>query len=166
MPRDVSSPAKVPNLNAYRPGVGLMMFSRTGLVFVAQRLDSVDAWQMPQGGIDAGEKPRQAALRELEEEIGTAKVTILAESQDWYAYDLPNELRRKLWGGRFRGQRQKWFALRFEGADSDINLKTKHPEFSAWKWTKVGSLPDLIVPFKRELYVALVAEFGHLAKPS
>jgi putative (di)nucleoside polyphosphate hydrolase len=165
MPRDVSSPAKARRLSAYRPGVGLMMFSRTGLVFVAQRLDSVDAWQMPQGGIDAGEKPRQAALRELEEEIGTAKVTILAESQDWYAYDLPNELRRKLWGGRFRGQRQKWFALRFEGADSDINLKTKHPEFSTWKWTEVASLPALIVPFKRELYVSLVAEFGHLAKP-
>jgi putative (di)nucleoside polyphosphate hydrolase len=166
MPRDVSPSAKAPNLSAYRPGVGLMMFSRTGLVFVAQRLESVDAWQMPQGGIDPGEKPRAAALRELEEETGTSKVTILAESQDWYAYDLPSELRRKLWGGRFRGQRQKWFALRFDGSDSDINLKTKHPEFSAWKWTEVASLPALIVPFKRELYVSLVAEFGHLAKPT
>jgi putative (di)nucleoside polyphosphate hydrolase len=164
MPRDASPPAKVPNLSAYRPGVGLMMFSRTGLVFVAQRLDSVGAWQMPQGGIDPGEKPRAAALRELEEETGTTQVTILAESQDWYAYDLPNELRRKLWGGRFRGQRQKWFALRFEGDDSDINLGTKHPEFNAWRWVEVAALPDLIVPFKRDLYISLVAEFGHLAK--
>jgi putative (di)nucleoside polyphosphate hydrolase len=165
MPRDVTS-AKVPKLSAYRPGVGLMMFSRTGLVFVAQRLDSQeDAWQMPQGGIDAGEKPRDAALRELEEETGITQVTILAESADWYAYDLPHELRRKLWGGRFRGQRQKWFALRFEGHDDHINLKTKHPEFKAWKWTPVASLPELIVPFKRPLYLSLVAEFGHLAKP-
>ncbi len=117
-------------------------------------------------GIDPGEDPHTAALRELEEEIGTRRVTILAESKDWYAYDLPPKLRRKLWGGRFRGQRQKWFALRFEGADREINISTKHPEFNAWKWAPVAELPDLIVPFKRELYVALVAEFGHLAAPS
>jgi putative (di)nucleoside polyphosphate hydrolase len=166
MLRDVSTPDGARALAAYRPGVGLMMFSRSGLVFVAQRLDSVDAWQMPQGGIDAGESPHAAALRELEEEIGTNHVTVLAESKAWYAYDLPAKLRRKLWGGRFRGQRQKWFALRFEGADRDINIATKHPEFSAWKWAKVAELPDLIVPFKRDLYVALVAEFGHLAASS
>jgi putative (di)nucleoside polyphosphate hydrolase len=166
MLRDVSTPDGARALGAYRPGVGLMMFSRSGLVFVAQRLDSVDAWQMPQGGIDPGESPRKAALRELAEETGTSQVTILAESKDWYAYDLPPNLRRRLWGGRYRGQRQKWFALRFEGSDSDINLATKHPEFSAWKWAPVADLPGLIVPFKRDLYVALVAEFGHLAAPS
>ncbi|MBI3453973.1 MAG: RNA pyrophosphohydrolase [Rhodospirillales bacterium] len=149
----------------YRPGVGIMLFSRQGLVFVAKRIDMPsDAWQMPQGGIDDGENPRQAALRELAEEIGTAKAEFLAEGRDWKCYDLPPELRGgRLWGGRFRGQSQKWFAMRFTGTDGDINIATEHPEFLAWKWTPVDTLPQLIVPFKRSLYRELIAEFGHLA---
>ena len=148
----------------YRPGVGLMMFNRDGLVFVARRIDMPsEAWQMPQGGIDPGETPRHAAMRELKEEIGTDKAAIIAESRDWYTYELPPDLKAWLWGGRYRGQRQKWFALRFTGADNDINIATEHPEFLAWKWTPVSTLPELIVPFKRNLYVALVAEFAHLA---
>jgi putative (di)nucleoside polyphosphate hydrolase len=149
----------------YRQGVGVMLFNRAGAVFVGRRIDThADAWQMPQGGIDDGESPRDAALRELAEEIGTAKAEIVGESRDWYAYDLPPAVRRKVWGGRFRGQRQKWFALRFTGKDSDIDLDTAHPEFAAWKWVSLPSLPELIVPFKRALYRELVAEFGHLAK--
>jgi putative (di)nucleoside polyphosphate hydrolase len=147
----------------YRSGVGIMLFNRDGGVFVGQRSDAPGAWQMPQGGIDDGESPRDAALRELEEETGTAKADILAESRDWYAYDLPPELRAHMWGGRFRGQRQKWFAMRFTGRDADINIATKHPEFDEWKWVPVDRLPGLIVGFKRPLYRDLVAEFGHFA---
>ena len=151
----------------YRPGVGVMLFNRAGRVFVGRRLDMPSAaWQMPQGGIDEGETPRAAALRELAEEIGTAKAEFLAESRDWYAYDLPPELRPRLWGGRYRGQRQKWFALRFTGVDADVDLATKHPEFIAWQWAAPESLPGLIVPFKRRLYRDLLAEFGHLAAPA
>jgi putative (di)nucleoside polyphosphate hydrolase len=125
----------------------------SGRVFIAQRLDSSDeAWQMPQGGIDPGEEPALTALRELREEIGTDKATILAESPEWLRYDLPEDLRRKLWRGRFRGQRQKWFALRFDGDDSDINIATSHPEFSHWRWEDADRVPNLIVPFKRALY--------------
>lgn len=147
----------------YRLGVGVMMLNRDGKVFVAKRIDTPDAWQMPQGGIDADESPRAAALRELAEEIGTANAIILAESRDWYAYDLPPALRGSVWGGRFRGQRQKWFAARFLGDDAEINLATAHPEFDAWRWVRVAELPSLIVPFKRQLYAELVAEFGALA---
>jgi putative (di)nucleoside polyphosphate hydrolase len=148
----------------YRQGVGLMMFNRAGLVFVARRIDMPsEAWQMPQGGIDPGEAPRHAAMRELKEEVGTDKAEIIAESRDWYAYDLPPDLQGWLWGGRYRGQRQKWFALRFTGEDGEINIATEHREFLAWKWTPVSTLPELIVPFKHNLYVALVAEFAHLA---
>jgi len=144
-----------------------MLLNAAGLVFVARRIDmSSAAWQMPQGGIDAGESPREAALRELEEEIGTAKAEIIAESSDWLSYDLPPELLDGLWGGRYRGQRQKWFALRFLGADADINIATQTPEFQEWKWVEMAELPRLIVPFKRDLYRRLVAEFGHLAAPA
>lgn len=149
----------------YRPGVGIMLFSREGRVFVAKRIDTPDAWQMPQGGIDEGEDPRDAALRELKEEIGTANAIILAESRDWHAYDLPPRLRGRVWGGRFRGQRQKWFAARFMGEDAEIDLATAHPEFDAWKWVALPALPTLIVPFKRPLYAALIDEFGALAVP-
>jgi putative (di)nucleoside polyphosphate hydrolase len=145
---------------AYRRGVGIMLFNRAGLVFVAQRIDTdADAWQMPQGGIDDGEEPAEAALRELEEETGTDRAEIVAESKDWYRYELPDDLRALVWGGKYRGQIQKWFAMRFTGSDGDIDIDTAHPEFSAWKWAKPATLPDLIVPFKRALYRDIVAEF-------
>ncbi len=148
----------------YRPGVGVMLINGEGRVFVAQRIDmQSQAWQMPQGGIDPGESPRQAALRELREEVGSAEAEIIAEARDWMRYDLPAELVPRLWGGRFRGQEQKWFAARFLGRDADIDLDTEAPEFRAWRWAEMAELPDLIVPFKRRLYQDLVAEFGHLA---
>lgn len=144
----------------YRPGVGMMLYNSTKKIFVAKRLDMrAEAWQMPQGGIDEGEEPRPAAMRELAEEIGTDKATIMAESRDWYTYDLPPDLIPKVWGGRFRGQRQKWFLMRFDGEDSDINIETEHPEFLEYKWVVPAELPGVIVPFKRKLYEALVEEF-------
>ena len=150
---------------AYRPNVGVILVNRDGLVFVAARLDNpADAWQMPQGGIDKGEDPRVAALRELEEEIGTGKAEIVAESEGWHEYDLPPELVGKMWGGKYRGQKQKWFVLRFLGKDKDIDLDTKHPEFRDWKWVPFEQVPDLIVPFKRELYRELVGTFGDVVK--
>jgi putative (di)nucleoside polyphosphate hydrolase len=148
----------------YRPGVGIMLLNAAGEVLVAQRVDMPsEAWQMPQGGIDAGETPQAAAWREMQEEIGTGAATMLAESRRWYRYDLPLELVPRLWQGRFRGQEQKWFAFRFTGTDADITIDSDHAEFSRWKWTAMASLPSLIVPFKRQLYLDLVAEFGHLA---
>lgn len=152
----------------YRLGVGVMLLNTDGLVFVAKRIDMpVDAWQMPQGGIDQGEDPRAAAFRELEEETGTAKAEIIAESREWLTYDLPPELLgRIVWGGRYRGQKQKWFAMRFLGADGEIDLEAHaHPEFSEWHWAPVDTLVEMIVPFKRDLYRQVVAEFAHLAKP-
>ena len=151
---------------AYRPCVGAMILNAQGRAFVAQRIDSPGlAWQMPQGGIDKGEDPRKAVLREVEEEIGVAadQLDVLAEHPDWLRYDLPAELIGKLWKGRYRGQEQKWFALRFLGADSDINIETDHPEFSAWRWTALDELPDLIVPFKRDIYRQVVSAFRNLA---
>lgn len=138
-----------------------MLFNRDGFVLVAQRLDIPSAaWQMPQGGIDAGETPRQAAMRELREEVGTDRAEIVAESGGWLTYDLPPQLAAKLWGGRYRGQTQKWFAARFLGSDDDIDIATNSPEFSAWKWAPLEALPSLIVPFKRPLYADLVRELG------
>ena len=140
-----------------------MLLNRKRRVFVAQRIDTpVPAWQMPQGGIDEGEAPREAALRELEEEIGTSKAEILAESRGWLRYDLPVGLVPKVWRGRYRGQQQKWFVLRFLGEDGDIRLDTAKPEFSAWKWAAPESLADVIVPFKRQLYHDILAEFAPL----
>ncbi len=148
----------------YRDGVGIMLINAKKHVFVARRIDTTsEAWQMPQGGIDPGESPVQAALRELGEETGTDKAEILRESAGWYEYDLPDHLIPVIWGGRFRGQRQKWFALRFTGTDADIDINTEHPEFSEWQWTEIKNLPGLIVPFKRDLYQALVDEFSDLA---
>jgi len=138
-----------------------MLLNRAGEVFVGRRIDMpvLPAWQMPQGGVDPGETPFQAALRELREEIGTNKAEFLAESQGWLKYDLSFELSRGVWGGRYRGQPQKWFAMRFTGNDSDINLATEHPEFDAWKWISPERLPDVIVPFKRQLYIDILGEF-------
>ncbi len=153
------------DLARYRPGVGIVLIGPGGRVFAGRRIDlmpDVDAWQMPQGGIDPGETPRQAALRELREEVGTDKAAVLAESRGWYAYDLPGGADGGLWGGRYRGQRQKWFALRFTGSDEDINLATEHPEFDAWQWLAPARLTELIVPFKRDIYRAVFAEFAPL----
>jgi putative (di)nucleoside polyphosphate hydrolase len=149
----------------YRRGVGALLFNGRGEVFVARRVDAADGWQLPQGGIDDGERPRQAVLRELAEEIGTGRATILAKSARWHCYDLPVELRDKVWHGRYRGQKQRWFALRFTGDDSDINLNaSRHPEFNAWRWVDLASLPALAVPFKRQLYRDLTEEFTPLAQ--
>ena len=151
----------MPGKLGYRSAVGIMLLNRAGEVFVARRIDMpmLPAWQMPQGGIDKGETPLQAALRELKEEIGTNKAKILGESRMWLKYDLPVELTGGVWGGRYRGQRQKWFAMRFTGADRDIDLATDHPEFDAWKWIRPERLPQIIVPFKRQLYIDILAEF-------
>src|SRR5579859_614547 len=149
----------------YRPCVGIMLLNRDGKVFVGKRLDqTVEGWQMPQGGIDAGEEPRQAALRELQEEIGTARAEFIGEIEDWITYDLPPHLVGIAFHGRFKGQRQKWFCLRFLGEDSEINLNTHEPEFSAWKWVEVDALPEMIVPFKRASYLAVVQAFRGLAR--
>lgn len=147
----------------YRPCAGVMLLNADGNVFVGARIDSkLGAWQMPQGGIDKGEDPRAAAYRELEEETGVARrlTEFLAEAPHELTYDLPEELIGKVWGGRFRGQRQKWFLLRFTGEDSDVNIATDHPEFHSWQWAAPADLPDLIVPFKSELYRQLLAEFA------
>jgi len=149
----------------YRPGVGIMLLDKLGRVLVAQRLDMPsEAWQMPQGGIDKHEEPLEAARREMKEEIGTDKAVLEAESRGWHRYDLPPDLADQIWKGRYRGQRQKWFAFRFRGKNKDIDIATKHPEFSRWRWAEMRELPELIVPFKRQLYATLIEEFGHLAK--
>lgn len=156
-------PASLP----YRPCVGLMVLNSGGKVFLGKRIDqSIESWQMPQGGIDEGESPRETALRELEEEIGTTKVEFLREHPNWLTYDLPPQLIGIAWQGRFRGQKLKWFAVRFLGADADINVKTDHQEFSDWKWAGIDDLLRLIVPFKRETYAKVIAAFSDLAKPA
>lgn len=148
----------------YRRGVGIMLLNDAGKVFVAKRIDMTsEAWQMPQGGIDDGEEPRTAALRELKEEIGTDKAEIIAESQDWLRYDLPDALVPKIWKGRYRGQKQYWYVMRFTGNDRDIDIATDHPEFSEWRWAEMHTLPDIIVPFKKDLYAELVRRFGQFS---
>jgi putative (di)nucleoside polyphosphate hydrolase len=159
----------------YRPCVGTMVFNGEGRVFVGRRTsgpEQLDAdiqhsWQMPQGGIDPGEDPLRAALRELREETNITSVTLLGESRDWFTYDLPPALIGKAWGGRFRGQRQKWYALRFTGSDAEIDVAHPfgdHAEFVAWRWAALAELPDLVIPFKRQVYTAIVAEFTDLAR--
>ncbi len=155
----------------YRLNVGAALFNPAGQVFVGRRTDlGVDAqavWQMPQGGIDEGEDPAAAVLRELEEEIGTARATILAEHPDWLTYELPAELAQRAFRGRYRGQRQKWFALRFDGTDADIRLDGhSHPEFSAWRWAPLAELPGLAVAFKRDIYTEVARAFAGFAERS
>lgn len=151
-----------PRKNLYRLGVGIVLFNREGKVLVGQRLDmQSDAWQMPQGGVDANETPLAAAWREMEEEIGTKEAELLGESSQWFSYNLPPDLQKVLWSGKYRGQRQKWFAFRFLGDDQDINIQTQHPEFRNWQWIEFQEAPNLIVPFKRDLYKQVVKEFEH-----
>lgn len=154
----------------YRPNVGAVLFNRDGLVLVARRADLPNAegdaggWQLPQGGIDADEDPRVAVLRELEEEIGTAKAEVIGEHEEWLTYDLPPDLIGVALHGRYRGQRQRWFALRFTGEDSDIRLDLDpHPEFDAWRWARLAELPDLAVAWKRPIYEVLVDSFARFA---
>lgn len=148
----------------YRPGVGLMLLNGEGRIFAGQRIDQVaEAWQMPQGGIDAGETALEAALRECAEEIGTARVDVVAESAVWRRYDLPEAIADKVWQGRWRGQQQKWFALRFLGEDHEIRVaEVAEPEFDAWRWVRSDELLRLIVPFKRALYREVLEEFAAL----
>lgn len=158
----------------YRDNVGAVLLNPQGLVLVARRADVPQAeghaggWQLPQGGVDPGEDLRRAVLRELAEEIGTDRAEIIAEHPDWLHYDFPPELARRGFriAQRYRGQRQRWFALRFLGADSDIRLDAdEHPEFDAWRWARMAELPGLAVPFKRPIYEILVRSFAHLATP-
>jgi putative (di)nucleoside polyphosphate hydrolase len=145
----------------YRPGVGIMLLNARGEIFMGRRADvQDDAWQMPQGGIDEGETPQQAAMRELKEEIGTDSAEIISESRGWLYYDVPEELARKAWGACWKGQRQKWFVMLFKGDDSGINLAGDHPEFNAWRWVPAQELIELAVSFKRQLYLDVIGEFA------
>ena len=149
----------------YRSNVGIMMVNEKGYVFVGQRLDNnQNAWQMPQGGIDAGEDPETAAYRELLEETGVKKqdVRFVASSSKWLSYDLPEDLIPILWNGKFRGQKQKWFLFKFLGEDRDINIATEHPEFSNWKWISKENLLKEIVPFKKSVYENVLKEFKNI----
>ena len=150
--------------NAYRPCVGVMLVNADGRAFVGKRIDNKegDWWQMPQGGVDDGEDLHQAMLRELAEETGAHEehLEVISALEEELLYDLPPELKGKLWGGKYVGQRQSWFLVRFTGTDSDIDLDAHdHPEFCEWKWVDPELLPDLIVPFKRDVYRAIVEEF-------
>ena len=158
----------------YRPNVGAALFNRDGLVLVGRRADlprgplrpggRTGVWQLPQGGIDEGEDPRRAVLRELREEIGTDRAEIIAEHPDWLSYDLPPHLLGRALGGRYRGQRQRWFALRFTGTDADIQLdRDPHPEFDAWKWLRLADLPHQEVGFKETIYAILAVSFAPCA---
>ena len=149
----------------YRPCVGIFLLNNDGLVFAGRRIDSrAEAWQMPQGGIDAGESPLQACMREMREEIGTNTAELVSQHNDWLYYDIPLPLADRLWQGRYKGQKQKWMALRFTGDDSDINIATEEPEFCEWKWLPPHDLVDLAVPFKRDVYQNVLAAFAPYLK--
>jgi putative (di)nucleoside polyphosphate hydrolase len=150
----------------YRLNVGAVLFGPDGRVFVGKRIGVPDAWQLPQGGIDKGEDPREAVLRELLEEVGTAKAEVIGEHSGWLQYDLPPALLGVAWGGKYRGQKQKWFALKFLGTDEDIQLNADdHPEFEDWKWVPLAELPALAVAFKRDIYEVLARDFTVYAEP-
>jgi len=159
------TPDQIANL-PYRPCVGVMLINGEGRVFVGQRNDQFgDAWQMPQGGVEKGEDVHEAALRELWEETGVTRdlVTLVDQTQDWLTYDLPHDIVPNIWKGRFRGQKQMWFLMRYVGRDDQVNIATKHPEFTKWRWLNADQLVDSIVPFKREIYTQVLAAFsGHL----
>ena len=157
----------------YRPNVGAALFNRDGRLFVARRAALPNAegapggWQLPQGGIDGDENPAAAVLRELEEEIGTGLAHVIGEHPEWLTYDLPPDLLGRALGGRYRGQRQRWFALRFDGHDSDIHLDLDpHPEFDAWRWAELSELPAMAVAFKRPIYDILARDFAQYAVPA
>ena len=164
------------NQPVYRPCVGVMLINRAGLVFIGRRRNKKlvehvapgHEWQMPQGGIDHGEDPFAACLRELHEETNVRSASLIAEAPDWYSYDLPVDVAHQAWRGRYQGQRQKWFALRFEGEDSEIDIETPgggvhKPEFDAWRWERMTLLPELIIPFKRDVYEKVVTAFAPYA---
>ncbi|MBN8631439.1 MAG: RNA pyrophosphohydrolase [Rhodobacterales bacterium] len=151
-----------PETLPYRPCVGVVLIDARGMVFAGQRIDNPSpAWQMPQGGIDEGEKPREAAYRELWEETGVTrdKVEFVGKTHGWVTYDLPPELLGKVWGGKYRGQKQKWFLFRFKGQDADVKIASEHPEFAAWRWILVDEMVAGIVPFKRAVYEEVVRSF-------
>lgn len=154
------APARLRAGLPYRPCVGIMLVSGGGDIFAGERIDTPGAWQMPQGGIDAGESAEDAALRELEEEIGVPPTVVRLEeaTADWVTYDLPDDLLGKVWKGRYRGQKQRWFRARFLGLDSDIRLDTAHPEFARWQWMRPKALLKAIVPFKRAVYESVLNE--------
>ena len=145
----------------YRPCVGVVLANPDGLIFTGERIDTPGAWQMPQGGIDDGETPEGAALRELEEETGVPQrlVKVEAETDGWIRYDLPDHLLGKVWKGRYRGQEQKWFLLRFQGSDADIDITRHHKEFARWRWSSADEVLDNIVPFKRAVYDLVISQF-------
>jgi putative (di)nucleoside polyphosphate hydrolase len=164
----------MPQSLPYRPCVGIMLLNRDGRVFIGRRgdgpehVDATHVWQMPQGGIDADEDPWRAALRELYEETNVRSVERLGETRDWLTYDIPREIIGQAWKGKYRGQRQKWYALRFTGRESEIDVAHPagghEPEFTAWRWEPMENLPALIIPFKRKVYEQVVAEFRRFAK--
>jgi putative (di)nucleoside polyphosphate hydrolase len=143
----------------YRSGVGMMVFNDQKEIFVGKRIDNQEAWQMPQGGVDENEEYEIAAKRELFEETGMQSIKIIKKSSKIYTYDLPDRLLGKIWKGKYRGQKQYWFLMKFLGPDSEINIKQKNPEFSEWKWAPIIDLPELIVSFKKELYLSVIEEF-------
>jgi putative (di)nucleoside polyphosphate hydrolase len=159
------NPENNASLLPYRLGVGMMILNNKKQIFVGKRIDAkIEAWQMPQGGIDIGETPSRAALREMEEEIGSNQGIIIAESKNWYSYDLPKFLIPRLWNGNYRGQKQRWFLIKFTDDDSRININTSQPEFEDWRWVDVDEMLSIIIPFKRKLYEAVMQEFKPLIK--